>query len=348
MQRKHWKQGPTCDAVVPAHQRPINVLCKKDEDTIITGSQDHSCKVIKVSEAIVERELYNKKYGHKEWITSIAYSDVCSKIITAAMDSKICIWETRGPVKCIDLIGHLGSIISSSYDKSIKIWSLQNNNCMNTLQNTKLGHDKAIQTFLWNNSLICSGGRDGLICMWDIQTGDLIAVGDEHKAPISCIISDELNESIITGGMDGNLNVWDLRTANRIGFVEYAIKSGSVNDMKQTNDGNFIIICGSDKTIKVLDARKNYEQVFCLRDHQDVISQIQLANDDELIVSCGLNGWILVHDISQNGKCLYGANGTGSISNNGNNIPCNAIQVMEPNYLVSAGEDGAVVIFDYK
>jgi len=349
--RDYWSVGPSNDNLVPAHGRPINVMIKKDDDTIITGSQDHGAKVIRVSKAKVERELYTKNYGHKEWVTSLAYSEPSDKIITGGMDSKLCVWDTKGSVKCVDLNGHTGSIsqvtcsphipiaVSSSYDKSLKVWSLENNSCMNTLINTKLGHDKAIRTFLWNNSLVCSGGRDGLVCMWDIQTGDLISVGDEHRAPVQCIVADDARDVIMSGGMDGTLQVWDLRTATNTGGVENAIK-GSINDVKMANDGNMVVVAGSDKTIKLLDPRKNYAQITCLKDHEDVIIQMQVV--DDLLFSCGGNGWVLVHDLAENGKCRYGVGASETKS------ACNCIQILEPNYFCAAGDDGNVIIFESK
>ncbi|KAG2374164.1 hypothetical protein C9374_011001 [Naegleria lovaniensis] len=347
--RDYWSgEGPDDDKLVSAHGRPINIMIKKDDDTIITGSQDHSAKVIKVSKAKVERELYTKAYGHKEWVTALAYSDCTGKIITGGMDSKLCVWESKGPVKCVDLLGHSGSIsqvscspnlpvaISSSYDKSLKIWNLQNNTCMNTLINSKLGHDKAIKTFLWNNSLICSGGRDGLVCMWDVQSGDLISVGDEHKAPVQCLVSDESRDTILSGGMDGSVQIWDLRTANNIGGAENVIR-GSINDMKLANE-NMLVVGGSDKTIRVLDPRKNYAQVISIKDHVDVITQLQVV--DDLLLSCAANGWVLVSDLTNHGVCMYGVGASEATSS------CNCILAMEPHYLCTAGDDGNVIIFN--
>lgn len=78
------------------------------------------------------RELYNKKYGHKEWVSTCSYTP-SGKIISGAMDSVVCFWDSKA-VKCDHFLGHQGSIskvladdhlgISASYDATIMLWDL--------------------------------------------------------------------------------------------------------------------------------------------------------------------------------------------------------------------------------
>lgn len=50
------------------------------------------------------RELFNKKYGHKEWVSTCAYSPT-GNIISGGMDSMVCYWDSKG-VKCDHFSGH--------------------------------------------------------------------------------------------------------------------------------------------------------------------------------------------------------------------------------------------------
>lgn len=49
------------------------------------------------------RELFGKKYGHKEWVSTCAYSN--GKVISGAMDSMVCVWDAVG-VRCDHFAGH--------------------------------------------------------------------------------------------------------------------------------------------------------------------------------------------------------------------------------------------------
>lgn len=78
-----------------------------------------------------ERELFSKRYGHHEWVTSVSQLPN-GRILSAGMDSALCYWDAKG-VRCDTLMGHQGSVtkvitddhliaISSSYDATMIIW----------------------------------------------------------------------------------------------------------------------------------------------------------------------------------------------------------------------------------
>ncbi len=50
------------------------------------------------------RELFAKKYGHKEWVTTCAHLPD-GRLISGAMDSQLCLWEARA-VKCDHILSH--------------------------------------------------------------------------------------------------------------------------------------------------------------------------------------------------------------------------------------------------
>ncbi len=283
------------------------------------------------------------------------------------MDSKLCLWNATG-VKCIDLLGHRGSIskvqcgpdniaLSASYDKTVKVWDLDSSQCISTLSDPR-GHHKGIQNLLWRNSLVCSGGRDGIGCLWDINTGKLIVVLEEHQAPMSCIraLTDDDGTDdrrgartptdgtnvLITGGLDGAVCVWDLRTSGLVHKIE-AVR-GSVNDIKITNPADTpkepspqIIVAGSDKSIRVLDPRGGFKVSREMKEHKDIVCTLAVC--DNLVLSGGGNGWVLVHDFIT-GKCVYGVSATEQGC-------CTCLEVVAPKHFVASGDDGKVIIFDY-
>ena len=58
------------------------------------------------------------------------------RVLSAAMDSKVCLWSATGQPKCADLLGHTGSVakvlasadgglaLSAGYDKTLRFWNL--------------------------------------------------------------------------------------------------------------------------------------------------------------------------------------------------------------------------------
>jgi len=73
-------------------------------DSLVTGSADHGLREYSIKGMSHKRELYAKKYGHSEWVTSCAHLKD-GKVISTGMDSKICLWDQK-IVRCDHIMGH--------------------------------------------------------------------------------------------------------------------------------------------------------------------------------------------------------------------------------------------------
>jgi WD40 repeat protein len=64
------------------------------------------------------------------------------------------------------------SLVSSSYDETIKIWDIRTGECLKTLQ----GHTDRIRavTISPDGTTIASGSFDGTIKLWDVKTGECL------------------------------------------------------------------------------------------------------------------------------------------------------------------------------
>lgn len=226
-------------------------------DKVVTGSSDHGLREYKMGSMTQIRQLYNKRFGHSEWVTSVSYA-LDGRILSGGMDAKLCSWDKR-VVRCDDLTGHKGSVskvlvdnsgvgMSASYDGSILIWDLKTKEC---LQGLFRGHKDAVTTFEWRNSLMVSGARDGSLAFWDINVGKAFKKSRGHEGAVSKMkfFDDGQDTSIIiTAGLnDGVVCVHDMRT-NKIVSSEQVHK-GAIN-MLETSPSNMIVTGSGDKTMK--------------------------------------------------------------------------------------------------
>ena len=173
--KSNWESGQFTDqSQEPPHDR--GVFCvDMNSQTIATGSADHGIRIYNTSNGKYCKELFNKRYGHKEWVTTVAYCPN-GKLISGAMDGMLCLWE-KNIVKCDTLMGHKTSVsklkvdqnnicISASYDCTLNIWDLDNTRVSEKMFGP---HKNAIIDFDWKNSLVVSGDKDGLVSFWDIN-----------------------------------------------------------------------------------------------------------------------------------------------------------------------------------
>ena len=77
----------------------VFTICKK-----INEELKDFCKKKKRETGEFRRELFNKKYGHHEWVTTCAHLKD-GRLLSGGMDSLLCLWD-KSIVKCENLMGH--------------------------------------------------------------------------------------------------------------------------------------------------------------------------------------------------------------------------------------------------
>lgn len=58
--------------------------------------------------------------------------------------------------------------------------------------------------------VLCTGGRDGVVRVWDMRTRTNVHVLGGHKGTISSILTQEADPQVISGSMDSHVRLWDL------------------------------------------------------------------------------------------------------------------------------------------
>ncbi|KAI8816427.1 WD40-repeat-containing domain protein [Fimicolochytrium jonesii] len=100
-------------------------------------------------------------------------------------------------------------IVSSSFDRTVKIWNAQSASCERTLR----GHLDAVTTcdVSADGRHVASGSTDCTIRLWDITTGDCIAVIKKHSRWVKVVRFSHDGRFLITAGLDKRIYVWDLK-----------------------------------------------------------------------------------------------------------------------------------------
>jgi WD40 repeat protein len=61
---------------------------------LVTGSSDHGLRLYDIDKGSFIRQLFNKQYGHSEWVTSCKFLKD-KRVLSAGMDGVLCLWDNK-------------------------------------------------------------------------------------------------------------------------------------------------------------------------------------------------------------------------------------------------------------
>jgi F-box/WD-40 domain protein MET30 len=94
-------------------------------------------------------------------------------------------------------------VISGSLDNTIKVWSLESGECLQTL----FGHVQGIWTLAYDKLRLVSGSHDGCLKLWDIESGLPMHCLDGHT---SAVTTASLSDTKVVSADDqGQVHIWD-------------------------------------------------------------------------------------------------------------------------------------------
>lgn len=100
-------------------------------------------------------------------------------------------------------------IVTSSFDKTLKLWSVSNGCCLRTFY----GHTAEVVSgeFGQSGSHLVSASMDATARVYDVETGLEIRSPLPHSGEVIAAHLNKNENIILTGSFDCNAYVWDLR-----------------------------------------------------------------------------------------------------------------------------------------
>jgi hypothetical protein len=162
--------------------------------------------------------------GHQNSICGLSSMD--GKLVSSSFDKTIKIWDLSTGKRIATLKGHAGAVfclssmegklVSGSRDKTIKIWDLSTGKCIATLE----GHEGPVSCLSSMDGKLVSGSYDKTIKTWDLSTGKCIATLKGHAGSVFCLSSVE--GKLVSGSADGIIKIWDFTADDAMVFQELA------------------------------------------------------------------------------------------------------------------------------
>ena len=212
---------------------------------------------------------------HKDGLKCAQYSTFDNSLwLTGGHDCLIKIHEIRqanGHICLAQYAGHKSiiteihfttnesHIVSSSFDRTIKIWNSQSASCERTL----VGHTDAVLTCAISpdGRHIASGSTDNNIKLWDFATGECITTAKKHNKWVKVVKFSPDGKYLASASLDRRILLWDMKlllnskSPSPTRCID--VHLDYVLDIAMTK--NFLLSTSRDCTIRLFDYTTGHE-----------------------------------------------------------------------------------------
>lgn len=194
-----------------------------------------------------------------------------------------------GPIWALDFDNEV--LVSGSYDKCIKIWSILNGNCRATLR----GHSEWVSGIKLRHKYIASCSWDATIRIWKLDetrySGQMLTkLISQNGNAIYCIEWSRDKNFIVSGCRHQAVQIWDLQKEKMI--KTFMGHTKQVYCLQMTN--NLILSGSADRSIKMWDPRT----AACLATFTNHMGPVmKLQYDDHKLISAGYDKQVRIFDL---------------------------------------------------
>lgn len=248
----------------------------------------------------------------------------------------------------LNLTGHSGwvrtvaffpngfSFASGSYDRTLKLWNVSNNQSFGTLSN-HLGSISGINAIAVhpNGNTFATACIDKSIKLWNFRSGQPIRNLEGHEGQVYSAAYSPDGKTVISGSADQTLKLWDWNRGELLktfsGHKDKVVASVFHPDGKRFASASF------DKTIKIWDVATGAE-ILNITGHSAAVNAIAFSPDGKLLISGSQDQTVKIWDVAT-GKLIQ------TLSGHTGNVLAIAVN-HEGTAIASGGSDETIRIWD--
>ncbi|MCQ3930448.1 MAG: hypothetical protein DPW16_08295 [Chloroflexi bacterium] len=165
-------------------------------------------------------------------------------------------------------------LVSASNDKTLKIWNIDNFECLATLK----GHGALVKDVVISHDgqHIISCSMDKTLKIWSAESELQTLTG--HSDSVNAL-SLAPNSHVVSASSDRTLKIWDMTTGDVLHTLEG--HEDAVNAVTVSPDGRKVVSASRDLTIKVWDLQSGAE-IHTLKGHTAKINTVTVLADGKL------------------------------------------------------------------
>lgn len=176
-----------------------------------------------------------------------------------------------------------GTLLISTEEKSVNLFNVITTQLLKSFTGT---HTKDILSVAISSdsSKILSGGKDGLVVMWDIHSGKALKVIKAHDGVVTSVKFHPASELVISAGSDNKIVVYDYKEEK----VKYSLlgHQDDVLALALNSDGTILASGGADKSIILWDLQTG-NRLQRMTEHKSWIRALAFNGEGNKLLSAG-------------------------------------------------------------
>ncbi|MCP4933475.1 MAG: TIR domain-containing protein [bacterium] len=248
--------------------------------------------------------------GHENQVSGATFSPNGKLILSSSWDRTVRVWSIAKRKAILTLDQHDGFVNGAVYspDQSMILTAALDNKARlfnartGKLIRTLKGHsyDLTSAAFSSNGQRIVTTSGDQTARVWEVAGGQLLKTFLGHKAGLESADFSPDGNRIATASTDKIVRILDVSSGERLALLEG--HSDSVRSVRYDPQGELIATASEDKTVRLWQARSGVF-VRALKGHEWAVLHASFSPDGKRLVSASKDNTAMVWDV-KTGKLL--------------------------------------------
>ncbi len=256
-------------------------------------------------------------FNFSQYFPKVASNSTPTPIVTESTPAnstyqlRLTLTGHTGWVRAIAFFPNGFSFASGSYDRTLRLWNVRDNQSFGTLSN-HLGSISGINAIAIhpNGNTFATACIDKSVKLWNFRSGQPIRNLEGHDGQVHSVAYSPDGKTLVSASADKTIKLWDWRKGEQLqAFIGHQDKVVSVAFHP---NGTRIASASFDKTIKLWDVTTGKE-ILNITGHKAPVNAIAFSPDGKLLVSGSQDQTVKLWDVST-GKVLLTLSGhTGGV-----------------------------------